>query len=147
MIRAAVDARKDKMSILKAVTVLTSSNDETLRETGVSDKIDIQVLRLARLGVENGVDGIVASPHEIKMLRAEFGDEIKIVVPGVRPNWAESNDQKRTMTPREAVQAGADYLVIGRSRSLVQASESGGSVGENHSGKLPNKRQCRFSMR
>jgi len=113
MIQAAVDARKDKMSIL-GVTVLTSSNDETLRETGVSDKIDKQVLRLAKLGVENGVDGIVASPHEIKTLRAEFGDEIKIVVPGVRPSWAESNDQKRTMTPREAVQAGADYLVIGR---------------------------------
>ena len=113
MIQAAVDARKDKMSIL-GVTVLTSSNEETLRETGVSDKIDKQVLRLAKLGVENGVDGIVASPHEIKTLRAEFGEEIKIVVPGVRPSWAESNDQKRTMTPREAVQAGADYLVIGR---------------------------------
>ena len=112
MIQAAT-ARKDKMSIL-GVTVLTSLNEQTLRETGVSDQLDKQVLRLAKLGVENGVDGIVASPHEIKMLRAEFGDKIKIVVPGIRPSWSEPGDQKRTMTPRQAVDAGADYLVIGR---------------------------------
>jgi len=112
MIRAAV-ARKDKTSIL-GVTVLTSSNEQTLHETGISEKVDEQVLRLAKLGVENGVDGIVASAHEIKILRAEFGDKIKIVVPGIRPSWAEAGDQKRTMTPREAIEAGADYLVIGR---------------------------------
>jgi orotidine-5'-phosphate decarboxylase len=112
MIRSAT-ARKDKMSIL-GVTVLTSANDQTLREVGITDKVDKQVLRLAKLGVENGVDGLVASPHEIKMLRAEFGNKIKIVVPGIRPTWAEAGDQKRTMTPREALDAGADYLVIGR---------------------------------
>jgi orotidine-5'-phosphate decarboxylase len=112
MIQAAT-ARKDKMLIL-GVTVLTSSNEQTLRETGISGTVDKQVLRLAKLGVENGVDGIVASAHEIKALRAEFGDKIKIVVPGIRPSWAEAGDQKRTMTPREAIEAGADYLVIGR---------------------------------
>ena len=61
-----------------------------------------------------GVDGIVASPHEIKILRFEFGDKIKIVVPGIRPTWSDPGDQKRFMTPREALEAGADYLVIGR---------------------------------
>src|SRR5260370_6563733 len=113
MIRGAVAARKDNMSIL-GVTVLTSADASTLREVGISEKVDEQVLRLARLGIENGVDGLVCSPHEIKSLRAEFGDKIKIVFPGIRPSWSEPGDQKRLMTPREAIEAGADYLVIGR---------------------------------
>ena len=113
MIQAATSANKGNMSLL-GVTVLTSSNDVTLREIGIHGKVDEQVLRLARLGVENRIDGIVASAHEIKTLRREFGDKIKIVVPGIRPSWAEAGDQKRTMTPREAIDAGADYLVIGR---------------------------------
>jgi orotidine-5'-phosphate decarboxylase len=113
MIRAAIDGRRHDMSIL-GVTVLTSASEQTLRETGVSDKIDNHVLRLAKLGVMTGIDGVVASPHEIKMLRAEFTDQIKIVVPGIRPSWSEAGDQKRVMTPREAFQNGADYLVIGR---------------------------------
>lgn len=113
MIRAATAAAKGKTLIL-GVTVLTSANEQTLRETGISEGINEHVLRLARLGVENGIDGIVASPHEIKALRAEFGQRIKIVVPGIRPSWAEAADQKRFMTPRQAIEAGADYLVIGR---------------------------------
>ena len=113
MIRAATGVRTNNMSIL-GVTVLTNANDQTLRETGISDTLDKQVVRLAKLGIENGIDGMVASPHEIKSLRAEFGDKIKIVVPGIRPSWSEPGDQKRFMTPREAIKAGADYLVIGR---------------------------------
>jgi len=113
MIRAAVNARQDDMLIL-GVTVLTSSTDETLRETGIPDTINDHVLRLARLGVSAGIDGLVASPHEARALRTEFGDKIKIVTPGVRPSWSEPGDQKRFMTPREALDAGADYLVIGR---------------------------------
>jgi len=113
MICAAVKARQDDMLIL-GVTVLTSSNAETLRETGIPDTINDQVLRLARLGVSAGIDGLVASPHEARALRTEFGDKIKIVTPGVRPSWSEPGDQKRFMTPREAIEAGADYLVIGR---------------------------------
>src|SRR5262249_42545888 len=101
MIRAATSAEKSQMSIL-GVTVLTSSTEETLREIGVSDKVDNQVLRLAKLGVENGIDGVVASPHEIELLRTEFGGKIKIMVPGIRPAWSETADQKRVMTPREA---------------------------------------------
>ena len=113
MIRAATAARASDMLIL-GVTVLTSSTKETLREIGIASGVEDQVLRLAKLGTDAGIDGIVAGPHEIKPLRRKFGDKIKIVVPGIRPSGAEANDQKRTMSPRDALDAGADYLVIGR---------------------------------
>jgi orotidine-5'-phosphate decarboxylase len=113
MIRAATAAGANNMLLL-GVTVLTSATEQTLREIGVAGKVDDQVLRLAKLGVEVGIDGVVASPHEIKKLRAEFGDKIKIAVQGIRPTWAEPGDQKRFMTPRDAVEAGADYIGIGR---------------------------------
>src|SRR6184192_3465684 len=113
MIRAATAVRANNISIL-GVTVLTSATEQTLREIGISDEVGDQVLRLAKLGVEAQIDGIVASPHEIKILRAEFGDKIKIVVQGIRPIWAEPGDQKRFMTPRRAIEAGADYIGIGR---------------------------------
>jgi orotidine-5'-phosphate decarboxylase len=113
MIRAAVAARKREMSIL-GVTVLTSSTQHTLDEIGIEEQLDRHVLRLGNLGVAAGIDGLVASPFEARFLRSEFGDKIKIVVPGVRPSWSEPGDQKRFMTPREAIEAGADHLVIGR---------------------------------
>ena len=113
MIRAATDARAGDVVIL-GVTVLTSATEQTLREIGIDDKVADQVLRLAGLGVEAGIDGLVASPHEIKALRSKFGDKIKIAVQGIRPRWAEPGDQKRFMTPREALDAGADYIGIGR---------------------------------
>jgi orotidine-5'-phosphate decarboxylase len=113
MIRAATAARPNDISIL-GVTVLTSATEQTLREIGIADNVGDQVLRMAKLGVEAEIDGIVASPHEIKVLRAEFGHKIKIVVQGIRPTWAEPGDQKRFMTPRAALEAGADYIGIGR---------------------------------
>jgi orotidine-5'-phosphate decarboxylase len=113
MLRAAANARPANMSIL-GVTVLTSLTEETLHQVGVSERINDHVLRLARLGREAGIDGLVASPFEARTLREEFGDNIKIVTPGVRPSWSEAGDQKRFMTPRQAFDAGADYLVIGR---------------------------------
>ena len=113
MVRSANAARVNNMLLL-GVTVLTSSTEETLREIGIQDRVDDQVLRLAKLGVEAGIDGVVASPHEITTLRREFGDKIKIAVQGIRPNWAEPGDQKRFMTPRQALEAGADYIGIGR---------------------------------
>ena len=113
MIRAAVAARKREMSIL-GVTVLTSSTQQTLDEIGIEEQLDRHVLRLGNLGVAAGIGGLVASPFEARFLRSEFGDKIKIVVPGVRPSWFEPGDQKRFMTPREAIEAGADHLVIGR---------------------------------
>lgn len=113
MIRAAVSVRANNMLLL-GVTVLTSSTEETLREIGITDAIEDQVIRLAKLGAQAGIDGVVASPREIKLLRREFGDRIKIAVQGIRPSWAEPGDQKRFMTPREALEAGADYIGIGR---------------------------------
>jgi orotidine-5'-phosphate decarboxylase len=113
MIRAAIEARKTNLLIL-GVTVLTSADEQTLRQVGISDEIHDHVSRLAKLGAEAGIDGLVASAHEVKMLRAEFGTEIKLVVPGIRPSWAEAGDQKRATTAREALDSGADYLVIGR---------------------------------
>jgi orotidine-5'-phosphate decarboxylase len=113
MIRAAATAKTNEMLLL-GVTVLTSATEQTLREIGIADAVEDQVLRLARLGVEAGIDGVVASPHEIKQLRAEFGNGIKIAVQGIRPTWAEPGDQKRFMTPRQAIEAGADYIGIGR---------------------------------
>jgi orotidine-5'-phosphate decarboxylase len=113
MVRAATTARVNNMLLL-GVTVLTSSTEETLREIGIQGQVDDQVLRLAKLGIEAGIDGVVASSHEIKPLRREFGNKIKIVVPGIRPSWSQPGDQRRTMTPCEALEAGADYLVIGR---------------------------------
>lgn len=113
MIRAATAARAGDMLLL-GVTVLTSSTEQTLREIGITDTVEKEVMRLARLGMDSGIDGVVASPHEITLLRGEFGDRIKIAVQGIRPKWADPGDQKRFMTPREAIEAGADYIGIGR---------------------------------
>ena len=100
--------------LLLGVTVLTSSDEATLRETGVNSSMQEQVLRLAQLGVESGISGFVASPHELGPLRSAHGTKIKIVTPGIRPGGAATGDQKRVTTPAEALRAGADFLVIGR---------------------------------
>jgi orotidine-5'-phosphate decarboxylase len=100
---------------LIAVTVLTSSDAATLAEIGVADMPAAQVTRLARLAAECGLDGVVASPHEIAPVRAAVPrPDFVIVTPGVRPRAIAHDDQKRVLTPAEAVRAGADYLVVGR---------------------------------
>lgn len=114
MIRAAAEGARGCSALVLGVTVLTSSNRDTLREIGADWPVEDQVLRLARLAVENRVTGLVASPLEVSLLRQVFGGALTIVTPGVRPAWAEANDQQRTMTPKAAMDAGADYLVIGR---------------------------------
>ncbi len=115
MLRAAADEAGDKLLLL-GVSVLTSSDEATLRETGVAGSVEEQVLRLAALGTASGLRGVVASPLEIRALRAASGDALRIVTPGVRPESAGGapDDQRRVMTPRQAVLAGADFLVIGR---------------------------------
>lgn len=101
--------------LIIAVTVLTSSNNETLKEIGVAAETQPQVLRLAELTSKCGLDGVVASPLEIEPLRARIAsNEFVIVTPGIRPSSATQDDQKRVMTPGEAVSVGADHLVIGR---------------------------------
>jgi orotidine-5'-phosphate decarboxylase len=99
---------------LLAITILTSSTVETLRPVGIEYPLDQMVVRLARLAKESGMDGVVASPLEIGLIREACGPDFLIVTPGVRPSFAALDDQKRIMTPAEAVRAGADYLVIGR---------------------------------
>lgn len=99
---------------LLAVTILTSSSVETLRQVGIEHSVQDMVLRLARLAKASGMDGVVASPLEIGLIREACGPDFLIVTPGVRPSFAAVNDQKRIMTPAEAVSSGADYLVIGR---------------------------------
>lgn len=104
----------DERPRLLAVTILTSSTQETLRAVGIEHPVEQMVVRLARLAKECGMDGVVASPLEIEAIRAACGPDFLIVTPGVRPSFAALDDQKRIMTPAEAVAAGADYLVIGR---------------------------------
>ena len=113
MIGAAVDAKPPDMKLL-GVTVLTSLDEAALHMTGVRSTPEEQVWRLAQIGATAGITGFVASPHEAKLLRKEF-KQSTIVTPGIRPKWASGDDdQRRFMTPREAIDNGADYLVIGR---------------------------------
>lgn len=104
------------------VTVLTSSDADTLRETGIERTAEAQVLRLAVLAAECGLDGVVSSPMEISGIKSSVSKPgFLIVTPGVRPDFATQDDQKRVMTPRQAVSEGADYLVIGR--PILQAED------------------------
>lgn len=100
--------------LLIAVTVLTSMSAEDLSEVGVADAPADQVLRLARLTQQCGLDGVVCSAQEAAMLRADLGPDFRLVTPGIRPAGAETGDQRRVMTPSEAIRAGASDLVIGR---------------------------------
>ncbi len=105
---------KDSPLVL-GVTVLTSMNDRVLKEElGLPLGANAQALKLAKLAKEAGLDGVVCSGQEIKAIKEACGKDFKLVVPGVRPAWAAGDDQKRIITPREAIAAGADYIVIGR---------------------------------
>jgi orotidine-5'-phosphate decarboxylase len=105
---------KRRKPIMLAVTVLTSLNQEDLTRLGVDGKLQDQVVRLALLTKEAGMDGVVASPHEVADIRSACGRRFVIVTPGIRPAQASRDDQQRVMTPKEAVRAGVDYIVVGR---------------------------------
>ncbi|MDX1737743.1 MAG: orotidine-5'-phosphate decarboxylase [Alphaproteobacteria bacterium] len=107
--------------MLIAVTILTSMSDEDVDAVGMRGPAMDQVVRLAALTQKCGLDGVVCSAREIEAIRRECGPDFKLIVPGIRPAGADKGDQKRTMTPVEAVQAGADYLVIGR--PITQAAD------------------------
>ncbi|MGI9494143.1 MAG: orotidine-5'-phosphate decarboxylase [Geminicoccaceae bacterium] len=117
MLEAAVAAAKaieGRRPWLLGVSVLTSMDDHDLEAVGVRDKTEDQVLRLAELARASGLDGMICSPKEIAPLKQRFGDSLKLVVPGIRPKGSAAGDQKRTLTPADAIEAGADLLVIGR---------------------------------
>jgi len=100
--------------LVLGVTVLTSSNGSTLAETGCEPDVVAQVERLARLAVKAGLRGLVCSPLEIVALRKILPAQVQLVTPGIRTGAEKADDQKRTLTPREAIAAGANWLVIGR---------------------------------
>ena len=111
--QAAVSAGSDRPMIL-AVTVLTSLGQADLQAAGVAGTPADHVLRLGRMAIEAGADGLVCSPLEVAALRRTLGSGVKLVVPGIRPQGTPAGDQTRTMTPAEAVAAGADWIVVGR---------------------------------
>jgi len=113
-IEGAADGSPSKPPRVLAVTVLTSLDQEALAELGLGQTPDDLVLRWALLAREVGLDGVVASAHEAPAIRRECGPDFLIVTPGIRPIWSATGDQRRVMTPSDAVRAGADILVIGR---------------------------------
>jgi len=136
MMKAAADAAREtsiKLGIKKpfvlGVTVLTSIDQQVLeKEMGVKKSLKEQVVYLARLAKSAGLDGVVASPKEIKEIRASCGEDFIILTPGIRPKSRSLDDQKRVMTPKQALKQGADFLVIGRpirdAKNPVEAAKS-----------------------
>ena len=122
MMKAAAEASKKislvlgvRKPLILGVTLLTSINQEILeKEIGVKNKLEEQVVHLAKLAKAAGLDGVVASPWEIKEIRKACGEDFVILTPGIRPVGKSSDDQKRVMTPQKAIKLGADFLVIGR---------------------------------
>lgn len=121
MLQSAIDASMEvaeqtgkERPLIIGVTVLTSLDQADLSMVGIRANVHDQVLRLADLAQSCRLDGVVCSPYEIALLREHCGEDFKLVVPGIRPADSEKGDQKRVMTPQEALKRGADYLVIGR---------------------------------
>jgi orotidine-5'-phosphate decarboxylase len=122
--KAATDAANKigcQRPIIVGVTILTSLDDNDLTLIGYQTPIAKQVKTLALLAKQSGLDGVVCSSQEIELIKTVCGPDFKLVVPGIRPVGSSMNDQKRTMTPKDAVTLGADYLVIGR--PITQASD------------------------
>jgi len=131
MMSAAANALKQKPDLeerpqLLGVTVLTSMAGADLAQVGVNGDVASHVIRLARLAEQAGLDGVVASPSELSLLRGQLRSTMKIVTPGIRPTGSDTNDQSRVATPAAALQAGADYLVIGR--PITASSDPAGSL-------------------
>lgn len=116
MLEAAREAlpANDSNPKLIAVTVLTSMGEDDLKEIGLTNSPAEQVKLLATLTHDCGLDGVVCSPQEISLLRKDFDSNFELITPGIRPEWSVTGDQKRIMTPAQAMQAGSNYLVIGR---------------------------------
>jgi orotidine-5'-phosphate decarboxylase len=119
MMQAAAKAAKEnavkgKTPIILGVTVLTSLDDKALKDIGYKYNVAQTVLRLAKLAQKAGINGLVSSPKEVKILRKALGKNMVLVTPGIRPLLAAAGDQKRIMTPKDAIKSGADFMVIGR---------------------------------
>lgn len=112
--KEALESYGPKKPLLIAVTVLTSMEQSDLTELGIALSPAEQVLKLAALTAKSGLDGVVCSAQEAILLKQQFGSDFCLVTPGIRPAFAATDDQKRVMTPQQALAAGVDYLVIGR---------------------------------
>jgi orotidine-5'-phosphate decarboxylase len=130
MLKAAGDAAREVAQstgkakpLIVGVTVLTSLDQNDLTSIGVAGAVGDQVKRLAELAQKAGLDGVVCSPQEIEIVRKSCGKNFTLVVPGIRPAGSGKGDQKRVMTPKEALEKGADYLVIGR--PITEATDPG----------------------
>ncbi|MFW6160404.1 MAG: orotidine-5'-phosphate decarboxylase [Acidobacteriota bacterium] len=108
------EKRRCRRPLLLAVTILTSLDKSDLDEIGFLQSPSSAVLRLTDLARQCNMDGVVCSPQEVELIRQEIGKEFLIVTPGIRPSWSETQDQKRFLTPAQAIQKGSDYLVLGR---------------------------------
>ncbi len=128
MMRKAAEAVKGLLErpLILGVTILTSMDQRAIGEVGIGKGIEEEVLSLATMAKESGLDGVVASPHETSAIREKSGKDFIIVTPGVRPEWAAAGDQKRIATPGEAIKAGADYIVVGR--PIVEADDPAEAV-------------------
>ncbi|MFI0374817.1 MAG: orotidine-5'-phosphate decarboxylase, partial [Candidatus Thiodiazotropha sp.] len=111
--RERLESRSNR-PLLIAVTILTSLTGEEIHEVGFSDDPADNVSRLAKLTQQSGLDGVVCSPREAEMLRGDLGHDFLLVTPGVRPKQAIQDDQRRVMTPADAIISGSSYLVVGR---------------------------------
>ena len=112
--KAALTPFGDKAPLLIAVTVLTSMDEIQLKQLGIDKSPQEQVLYLAKLAQQAGLDGVVCSAQEAQLLKSQLGSEFTLVTPGIRPAGSDAGDQKRIMTPERAVASGSDYLVVGR---------------------------------
>jgi len=110
---AAIDHGVDPPLVI-GITVLTSLDQKDLKDAGINRDLAVQAREAALLAQESGLDGVVCSPKEVTFIRKDCGPKFRLITPGVRPSWAPMNDQKRVMSPAQAIGEGADYLVIGR---------------------------------
>lgn len=126
MLEAAAGALPAMATRLLAITVLTGHHEGSLGEIGISGTLPASVRRLALLAQAAGLDGVVASPHEVALIREACGKDFVIVTPGIRPTGSAPGDQARTATPKAALAAGADYLVVGR--PILEAPDPAAAV-------------------
>lgn len=128
MTQYAAEAAREALpnATVLAVTVLTSMNQTSLAETGVTAEPAEQVLRLARLALDSGAGGLVCSPQELRLLREQLGPDAVLVTPGIRPAGADLGDQKRVMTPAQAAELGSSYIVVGR--PILKADDPAAAV-------------------
>ena len=121
LVRETANKLKLRCPRMLGVTILTSMDKDSLKQVGIAQDLEKEVISLAGLAKEASLDGVVASPREIKLIRQKISKDFLIVTPGVRPAGSRTMDQKRTMTPKEAIQQGADFIVVGR--PITQAKD------------------------